>query len=200
LFRPQPKETIRPRLGLPFDAPIYIYVGRLTPVKGVPLILQAFAIVRQSRPQALLLLVGDGEERPRLAKLARRLGIAESVRFLGMRPPEQVAAYIAAADAGLFASYREGFPVAMVEQLACACPILSTDVSGAKDLIVEGKNGFIVPDRDVGAYARRMLEILDLPRAQEFCRALAVENYSMSSLWARLQQAWPAFTADGSLI
>jgi glycosyltransferase involved in cell wall biosynthesis len=183
-------------LGLPLEAPIYIFVGRLTAVKGVPLILQAFQMVRQSRPDALLLIVGDGEERQRLAKLAGRLGIWASVRFLGMLLPEQVAAYIAGADAGLFASYREGFPVAMVEQLACARPILSTEVSGARDLIVEGKNGFIVPDRDVRVYAQRMLDILVLPPAEEFCRTLAVENYSMPSLWARLQRAWPAFTAE----
>jgi len=195
LFRPQSKEAVRSMLDLPLETPVYIYVGRLTAVKGVPLILRAFQIVRQTRPEALLLIAGDGEERRRLTKLAHRLGIAESVRFLGMLPPEQVASYIAGADAGLFASYREGFPVAMVEQLACGCPILSTDVSGARDLIVDGRNGFVVPGREAVSYARRMLEILDLPPAESFCRDLAVTHYSRAALWARLQRAWPPFAA-----
>jgi glycosyltransferase involved in cell wall biosynthesis len=195
LFRPQPQETLRPKLGLPLKAPVYIYVGRLTAVKGVPLILNAFQIVRRSRPEALLLIAGDGEERSRLVRLAQRLGIAESVRFLGMLLPEQLAPYVAAADAGLFASYDEGFSVAMVEQLACGRPIVSTDVSGAHDLIVDGKNGFILPDRDVESYAQRMLDVLDLPAAERFSRELAVQNYSMASLWDRLRRAWPAFTA-----
>ena len=88
----------------------------------------------------------------------------------------------------------------MIEQLACGRPIVSTDVSGAHDLIVDGKNGFILPDRDVESYARRMLDVLDLPSAEQFGRELAVENYSMESLWAGLQRAWPPFAAaaDGA--
>jgi len=196
LFRPQPQEMVRPKLGLPLKAPIYIYVGRLTAVKGVPLILSAFQLVRRARPEAVLLIAGDGEERTRLTKLAHRLGIAESVRFLGMLLPERLAPYIAAADAGLFASYDEGFSVAMIEELACGRPIISTDVSGAHDLITEGRNGFILPDRSAEAYARRMLDVLDLPSAEQFARELAVRHYSMESLWDRLRRAWPAFTAE----
>jgi glycosyltransferase involved in cell wall biosynthesis len=106
--------------------------------------------------------------------------------------------YLACADAGLFASYQEGFSVAMVEQLACGCPILSTDVSGARDLIVDGKNGYVLPNRSVQLYARRMLDMLDLPSAEQFCRDLAVANYSTESLWARLQHVWPPFAAASS--
>ena len=195
LFKPQPQETVRPRLGLPLDVPVYIFVGRLTPVKGVPLILEALQVVKKSRPEALLLIVGDGEERPSLERLALHMGLAGSVRFLGMRPPEQVAELIACADAGLFASYTEGFSVAMIEQLACGRPIVSTDVSGAHDLIVDGTNGFILPSRDVEPYARRMLDVLDLPSAERFGRELVMENYSMESLWTRLQRSWPPFAA-----
>ena len=195
LFKPRPKEAVRPKLGLPLKAPIYIFVGRLTAVKSVPLILEALKIVKKSRPEALLLIVGDGEERSNLERLASHLGLADSVRFLRMRPPEQVAELIACADAGLFASYTEGFSVAMIEQLACGRPIVSTDVSGAHELIVDGTNGFILPNRDVESYARRMLDALDLPSAERFGRELVVENYSMESLWAGLQRAWPPFAA-----
>jgi glycosyltransferase involved in cell wall biosynthesis len=195
LFRPQSKEAVRAKLGLPREAPVYIFVGRLTAVKGVPLILEAFQTVRRSRPDALLLIVGDGEERPNLERLVSRLGVGDSVRFLGLRPPEQVAQFIAGADAGLFASYTEGFSVAMMEQLACGRPIISTDVSGVRDLIVPGKNGFILPGRDVETYARRMLEVLDLPAAEQFSRELVVEHYSMKSLWAGLQRTWPPFAS-----
>lgn len=194
LFKPRSKEAIRARLGLPLHAPVYVFVGRLTAVKGVPLILEALQVVQQSRPEALLLIVGDGEERQNLERLASRLGVGGSVRFLGLRPPEQVAELVACADAGLFASYTEGFSVAMVEQLACGRPIVSTDVSGAHDLIVAGKNGFILPDRDVRSYAQRMLDVLDLAAAEQFGRELVLQNYSMTSLWTRLQQAWPPFS------
>jgi len=198
LFRPRPRETVRPKLGLPVDAPIYIFVGRLAEVKGVPLILEAFTIVKKSLPEALLLIVGDGEERQRLTGLAYREGIANSVRFLGMRPPEQVVEFIASADAGLFASYVEGFSVAMIEQLACGLPMVTTDVSGAHDLIVEGRNGFILPNRDVGLYAQRMLDVLALPAPTQFCRELAVREFSMESLCTRLHRAWAPFAAPAT--
>jgi glycosyltransferase involved in cell wall biosynthesis len=195
LFQPRPKGMVRAKLGLPADAPIYIFVGRLAAVKGVPLILEALKAVKESRPDVLLLIVGDGEERQTLERLVQRLRLGGSVRFLGMRPPEEVAELIACADAGLFASYTEGFSVAMVEQLACGRPIVTTDVSGAHDLIVDGTNGFILPSRDPGAYAQRMLDVLHLPEAEQFGRDLAVKSFSRESLWARLQHAWPPFAA-----
>jgi glycosyltransferase involved in cell wall biosynthesis len=195
LFRPQPKETVRARLGLPLHVPIYLYAGRLAEVKGVPLILKAFQLVRQSRPDALLLIVGDGEDRQRLTARVRSEGLADSVRFFGMQPPQEVARFIACADAGLFASYEEGFSVAMVEQLACGRPMVTTDVSGAHELIVDGRNGFILPTRDVAAYARRMLDVLELAGAEQFSRELAIRDFSTGSLRTRLQGAWVPFAS-----
>jgi glycosyltransferase involved in cell wall biosynthesis len=124
---------------------------------------------------------------------ARRDGIAEAVRFLGMLAPTDVAEIIASADAGLFASYVEGFSVAMVELIACGRPIISTEVSGAHELIIEGKNGFIVRERDPNAYAQRMLDVLNLPAPEQFCRRLAVEGFSMESFWTRLEHLWAPF-------
>lgn len=195
MFRPQPKSELRSKLGLPPDIPIYIFAGRLAEQKCVPFILEAFRIVLESRPDALLLIVGDGELRQSLVRLTIQKGISESVRFLGMRPPVQVAEFIACADAGLIASIHEGFSVAMVEQIACGRPIVSTDVSGARELIVDGKNGFILPNRDVKLYAQRMLDVLNLPGAEQYCRDLAVREYSMQSLCTRLKQLWSPFAA-----
>jgi glycosyltransferase involved in cell wall biosynthesis len=195
LFRPRTKDEVRTRLGLPVNVPIYLYAGRLAEVKGLPLILQAFKVVRESRPDALLLIVGDGEDRQRLERLVQSEGLGEAVRFFGMQLPERVAEFIACADAGLFASYEEGFSVAMVEQLACGRPMVTTDVSGARELIVDGRNGFILPTRDVAAYARRMLDVLELPGTEQFCRELAVREFSTASLRARLQHAWAPFAS-----
>lgn len=195
LFRPRTKEEVRAKLGLPAHIPIYLFVGRLAEVKGLPLILQAFKVVRQSRPEALLLIVGDGEDRQRLERLVQSEGLAGAVRFFGMQLPERVAEFIACADAGLFASYVEGFSVAMVEQLACGRPMVTTEVSGARELIVDGRNGFILPTRDAAAYARRMLDVLELSGTEQFCRELAVREFSTASLGARLQRAWAPFAS-----
>lgn len=196
IFRPLPKMKMRAKLGIPLDIPVYVFVGRLAEQKNIPFILEAFRILSNSRPDALLLIVGDGEERQSLIKLTAKKGISDSVRFLGMRPPEQVAEFIACADAGLFASFVEGFSVAMIEQIACGRPLVSTDVSGAQELIVEGKNGFILSDRNVTTYAQRMLDVLELSGAEEFSRELAVREFSMESLCASLKRLWSPFTAQ----
>ena len=193
LFKPMPKRETRSKLGLPLNVPIYAYVGRLAEQKCVSFILKAFKIVRNSRQDALLLIVGDGEDRQSLTRLAVRAGIADSVRFFGMQPPERVVEFIACADAGLFASLAEGFSVSMVEHIACGRPIVSTDVSGVRELVVDGKNGFILPNRDVKLYARRMLDALNLPGAERFSRDLAVKEFSMESLCTRLKHLWAPF-------
>lgn len=196
VFRPMPKLAMRKKLGFPPDVPIYVFVGRLAEQKNISFILEAFRIVRSSRANALLLLVGDGEERQSLIRQTVQKGITDSVRFLGMHRPEEVAEFIACADAGLFSSFVEGFSVAMIEQVACGRPIVSTDVSGVRELIIDGKNGFILTDRNVNTYAQRMLDVLKLSGAEEFSRELAVKEFSMESLSGRLRRLWSPFATQ----
>jgi glycosyltransferase involved in cell wall biosynthesis len=83
----------------------------------------------------------------------------------------------------------------MVEQIACGRPIVSTDVSGVRELVVDGKNGFILPSRDVKLYAQRMLDVLNLAGAEQFSRDLAVKEFSTESLCTRLKKLWAPFAS-----
>lgn len=87
-------------------------------------------------------MVGDGEEKINLIKMAHDLNIEQNVVFCGLQQPRNVAIHISAADVCVVGSYVEGFSQAMIEQLACGKPIVSTNVSGAKELIKYGKNWF----------------------------------------------------------
>lgn len=195
LFQPRPKRESRSAIGLPLDAIVFAVVGRLAAVKGIPLLFDALQRVRRREPSALLLVVGDGEEAEKLRALVRELELSEAVRFLGNCPPDKVAEAINAADVGVCGSHAEGFSVAMVEQMACGRPIVSTQVSGADELIEEGRNGFVVKSRDPAEFAQRMLDAVRLPQAGEISRGIAEQRYSDQALWQKVSEAWPALQA-----
>jgi len=189
-FKPYPKHKMRELEEISPDTVVYAFVGRLAAVKGIPLILEAMKRVINHNQNSLLLLAGDGEEREKLERLAKKMGIQRSVRFLGMLHPDRVLRVIVCADVCLFASYTEGFSVALLEQLACGRPIVTTDVGGARDLIIEGKNGFIMRNRNQDEFARRMLDALELPDSERISRQIAVEKYCDKDLWAKIQARW----------
>lgn len=168
---------------------VAVCVGRLNRVKGWELILDAFEPWRREAPGARLCFVGDGEDRPALeARLAAR-GLAGRVSITGFLPPPAVARHLQAADLAVVGSHKEGWSVAMLEALACGAPIVATEVSGARELIRQGENGFVVPGRDPEAFARAMAAALRLPGAREVSLGLAA-GYRLDRLAGRLGACW----------
>ena len=196
LFRPRPRDECRVAMGLPVGVPIFVTVGRLAAVKGIPLLFEGLQRVREQQSDAMLLVIGDGELREELPVLAGKLGLGEAVRFLGNCPPEAVARAVNSADVCLCGSFTEGFSVAMVEQMACGRPIVSTPVSGTDELIQEGRNGFVVTSRDPAQFAQRMVEALRLPSAERISREIAEANYSDRRQWQRAMEVWPPLHSD----
>ena len=137
-----------------------------------------------------LLLVGDGEERLALTALVEAMGIRKHVRFLGNQPPKVVARALAAADVFVMASFTEGFSNAMVEAVASGRPLVTTEVSGASDLIREGLNGFMVREHSPRVFADAIVRALELPDAERVSRELALESFSDQRLWRVIHEAW----------
>ena len=107
--------------------------------------------LREQGVDALLLLVGDGDDRERLEQLAHELGVARSCLFLGYQ--EDVAPWYAISDAVVLTSASEGTPVTIIEALAAGRPVVATDVGGVSDVVDEGETGFLVPPGDTEALA-----------------------------------------------
>jgi glycosyltransferase involved in cell wall biosynthesis len=189
VFRPSDQSAARARLGLA-GAPLLIQVGRINWIKGWDLLLDAFATLRETMPEARLILVGDGEDRSKVMARALRLGVGGAVAVTGFLPPEEVAAHLAAADLAVLASIREGWPTAIVEALACGKPVVCTEVSGARELVEDGVNGVVVETRTPGALARGIARALGLPDAREVSIEKA-SRYSLVNLRADLLAAWP---------
>ena len=118
-----------------------IFIGRLAAVKGVPVLLEAFAAARAVRPDLTLTLVGDGPERAALEAEAARLGIAGAVRFAGYRSQDAVADLLASHDALVLPSFAEGVPVVLMEALAANLPVIATAVGGVGELVKDGETG-----------------------------------------------------------
>ena len=137
-----------------------LFVGRLHPVKGVQYLLGAMSIVHRELPEAKLILVGDGEEREHLETLTDNLGIRECVEFAGRVPHERVKDYMNQAEVFVLSSLSEGFPVTILEAMACGLPVVATRVGGVPDIIEDGTNGYLVDAMNQEQIAEALLKLL----------------------------------------
>ena len=162
--------TLRRELGLDRAAPLIGIVARLVSIKAHEVFLEAAARVRTAEPRSRFLVVGDGERRAELERQAQALGLGESVLFLGWRA--DMKRLYADLDVVALSSNNEGSPVALIEALAAARPVVATDVGGVSAVVRPGQTGLLVPPRDPAALADGILELLrDRPRAEALARA-----------------------------
>jgi glycosyltransferase involved in cell wall biosynthesis len=152
---------LRRELGVGQETPLIGIVARLVPIKAIDVFLRAAKQVLTARPDALFVIAGDGEERAALEALARELQVEKSVRFLGFR--SDLARLNADFSCVVLCSHNEGLPVAVIEALASARPVVSTQVGSVGDLIVPGESGLLVPPGNANALARAIWRVLDEP-------------------------------------
>jgi glycosyltransferase involved in cell wall biosynthesis len=190
VFFPVEQPSARASLRIPTGRVLVVCVGRVNGVKGWDLLLDAFKVFLRGHEDAALCFAGDGEDRPALVRRAANLGLSDRVTVTGFLQPGAVAAHLNAADLVVFGSHHEGWSVAMLEAIACGKPLVSTDVSGARDMIAEGRNGFIVRQRSAAAFSQAMDEALTL-EAGPVSTAIA-SRYSLGGLSEELGQVWPA--------
>jgi len=132
---------------------------RLEPLYRHRDLLDAFAAVVQAHPAARLAIVGDGRLRGRLEAQAVRLGIRNSVEFLGMVPHERVPDIMATLDAVVLTSLSEGLPNMVLEAFAASLPAVATAVGGVPELVLEGRTGLLVPARAPQALSDAILRL-----------------------------------------
>ncbi len=140
-----------------------MFVGRLDAVKGVPLLLEAFARLSSIHPDARLSIVGDGPDRASLEAQASQAGLADRIGFLGYRPQDEVANLLLAADMLVLPSFAEGVPVVLMEAMASRIPVIASQVAGVAELVSDGENGFVIPAGDVETLTARLDQLLSDP-------------------------------------
>ena len=147
------KELSGSKINLQFlsENKIVLFVGNLVPIKGPDILLEAFALmmsemsnIQSPIKHSTLLLIGSGPMRRQLERLAKSLGISDSVIFFGSRPLEEVALWMNVADCLCLPSRSEGMPNVVVEALTSGLPVMATRVGEVESLVDNGKNGFTV--------------------------------------------------------
>jgi glycosyltransferase involved in cell wall biosynthesis len=146
----------RAELGIGAGDVVLVFVGRVVPIKRLELLLRALALARESEPRLRLALVGDGEERPVLERLAAQLGVAAAADFLGYR--RELAPIFAAADVAVLCSDNEGTPVSLIEAAAAGLPAVATEVGGVREVVGDDA-GLLVPAGDAPALAGALLRM-----------------------------------------
>lgn len=150
----------RQDVGLEDEDLVIGTVGRLDEAKGMEWWLRAAALIARQEPRARFLVVGDGPERGQLVKLSEELGVADRVRWAGIRPGIE---YLPLFDVFLQSSLWEGLSMAILEAMAAGLPTVATDVGGNPEVIINGKTGWLVPPRDEQALAAKVLQVLSDP-------------------------------------
>ncbi len=153
---------VRRQLAIPRDAPVIGFVGRLTRDKGVPQLVEAFRRVRERLPRTRLLLIGRFEGGDPVPKAVRE-SIDTDPGVVHVGYVEDPAVHYQLMDVLALPTYREGFPTVVLEAAAAEKPVVSTWATGARDAVVDGVTGLLVPVGDSDALAEALLSVLDSP-------------------------------------
>lgn len=175
-------------------APVIVAAGRLTPQKNFPMLMRAFARLRERHP-ARLLLLGEGPERNKLESLASTLGIHNDVALPGFISNP----YAAFSRAALFviSSDYEGLGNVLIEALACGCPVVSTDCpSGPSEILENGRYGELIPVNDSEALSAAMLRTLKAQRPKDELRRRGAEFSLERSARQYLDLLMPPFASS----
>jgi phosphatidylinositol alpha-1,6-mannosyltransferase len=166
-FQPHDASALRRHLGFS-DRPLLLTVGRLVRRKGVDTVLRALPAIAQNGPDVAYVVVGTGPDRPRLERLAARLGVLDRVRFVGEVNHDRLPLYYSAADLFVMPAREdppdvEGFGLVFLEANACGTPVIGARTGGIPDAVVDGETGLLVPPNAPEALAEAATRVLTVP-------------------------------------
>ena len=186
-------DHLRAQHGLE-HASVVICVTRLVPIKNLPMMLDAIALLRRSRKDVVLVLVGEGPQQAALEERTRALGLQDAVRFAGYVPQHQTASWYRTADVFALSSDFDNSPNVVLEAMAAGLPIVATDVGGLREYVAGPRNGLLTPKGDARAFADAIGRYLDdeaLARSTAHANRLdAVTRFSWAMSAARMRDVY----------
>jgi len=150
------RERVRAELGYRPEHMVVGKIARLFHLKGHEYVLRAFEQLARREPGARLLLVGDGVLRRRLERQIHAAGLKDRVHLAGLVPPDRIPGLIAAMDVVVHASLREGLARVLPQALIAGKPVVSYDVDGAREVVIPGETGFLLPPKSVEPMAEAL--------------------------------------------
>ncbi len=157
------REATRREIGLPQDAVVVGKIARLFHLKGHEYVIRAADAVVRRCPDVHFLFVGDGILRDTLQQQIRGLGLERHFHFTGLVDPARIPALIGAMDILVHASLREGLARALPQALIAGKPVVSYDIDGAREVVIPGKTGFLLPAKSVELMAESLVQLATEP-------------------------------------
>jgi glycosyltransferase involved in cell wall biosynthesis len=156
---PRPREDVRRELGLAPEHVVITKVARLFHLKGHECVISAAGRVAKEHPNIRFLFVGDGILREQLRSQIEQAGLSAFFVFTGLVPPQRVPELIHASDVIVHASYWEGLARVLPQALIAGKPVISYDVDGAREVVIPGETGYLLPPRSVDELASALCEL-----------------------------------------
>jgi D-inositol-3-phosphate glycosyltransferase len=195
-FSPGDRRGARAALAVD-DRPTLLFVGRIQPLKGLPVAIEALARLRGHHARLVVIGGPSGPDGPsewdRCHDLARRCGVQDRVEFVPPQPHHLLSSWYRAADAVVMPSRSEAFGLVALEAAACGVPVVAGAVGGLQSLVEDGRTGFLVDPRDPAALADRLQRLLDDPVLAAAVGSAAADRargYSWSTTAARLRRLY----------
>jgi glycosyltransferase involved in cell wall biosynthesis len=189
-WNPGERRMLRSALGFRDADYVIGMLALLRPEKNHMQMVEAIAMLREMKIPARALMIGDGEMRGAIEARARELNVGSDVVITGLQ--REVRPYIAACDAVALCSYTEAFSLAAIEAMALGRPVVHTDVGGAAEMIVPGRNGFLFPVGDTKAFVDKLVILADRTisaRMGHEARATVEARFSEKAMVDRYEQA-----------
>jgi glycosyltransferase involved in cell wall biosynthesis len=188
------KGELRDALGLPQDAFVWVFIGRIVKDKGINELVEAFLKIEVNH---ILLLVGPFENDQDPISNETNSLILNSLNIHTFGFQEDVRPFIKLADALVFPSYREGFPNVPMQAAAMGLPQICTDINGCNEIVIPGVNGLLIPVKDVAALTSSMkllYEDKDLRQTMtQNSRKTIVDRYSRQEIWRLIEEEYNFF-------
>jgi glycosyltransferase involved in cell wall biosynthesis len=171
-----------------WQPPRLLFVGRIVYQKGLDLLLDALAQLKQ--PVWTLDIVGDGPRMEKLQAQAKELGIANRLNFLGWQHGDELVRRYTEANLFVYPSRHEGMPNAVLEAMACGLPVLASQIAGNEELVAHKETGLLVPSEDANALQIALGELLPDSAARQRMGAAARKRVEAQYSWQRVGQEY----------
>lgn len=193
------RAAVRQELGVGPGELLLLQVARLDYLKDHATAVRTLELVIRRRPEARLVLVGEGPERAAIEELVRQKGLTNSIRLLGLRG--DVARLLRGADLFLLTSISEGIPLTVIEAMAAGLPVVATGVGGVPEVVQDGRTGLLAPAGDAAALAEHIDRLADEPSRQtemgQLGRDRALALFSEERMHAEYRRLYEEMLAGG---
>ena len=181
------RTALRRYWGIDHSTFVAVTVGRLDPIKNIPLFLKALVLVRQKIPIRAL-IIGDGPERNYLERLAVHLGLEKAVTFTGYR--KDATRLMQIGDVFVLSSFSEGTSLALLEAMACGLPSVVTEVGGNPEVVADGQTGFVVASEDPVQMAAALYVLAENPFLAQKMGEAARHRFEQKFTFEKMMQAY----------